>query len=82
MSVNKFAKFVLKKKRAIFILFFIYLFLIKEDMYCILDLHLIVKVRRLNMQHKKTICKEKKIQQSVRSPQINQRRPSNYFGIF
>jgi hypothetical protein len=29
-------------------------------MYCILDLHLIVKVRRLNMQHKKTICKEKK----------------------
>jgi len=41
-------------------------------MYCILDLHLIVKVRRLNMQHKKTIHKGKKIKQSVWSPQINQ----------
>ena len=51
-------------------------------MYCILDLHLIVKVRKLNMQHKKTICKGKKIKQSVRSSQINQRRSSNCFEIF
>ena len=44
-------------------------------------LHLTVIVHRLSTSKKKYKHKEKKIKQSVRGSQINQRRPPNIFGI-
>jgi hypothetical protein len=49
--------------------------------HCTTYLHLTVLVHRLSTYTKNTNIKEKKTQ-SVKGPQINQRRPPNIFGIF
>jgi hypothetical protein len=64
MLVNKFARFgFLIEEETIFFMPFSFCLLFldkKKKIHCIKDSHLTVMVCRLNMQHRKTISKEKK----------------------
>jgi hypothetical protein len=86
-SVNIFTKMNLKKKfsMSFFFLFILYYYLPFLDgskkKHCTTYWHLTVIVHRLITSTKNTNTK-KKIKQSARGPQINQRRPQLFFGIF